>query len=447
LIRLEELPRIVRMSEAARVLVVDDNETNRDMLSRRLKRRGYSVDVAQDGEAALVAIGRDTFDIILLDVMMPRLSGYEVLDRIRTSYSLSELPVIMATSRDRSEDVVHALRQGANDYITKPIDFDVLVARIETHLAMKRQAESRSSPAPDASRRVAPPYGGNTTVAPQFGRIGRYEIVQPLGEGGMGAVFLARDPSLGRLVAIKLIREGADDPERRERFAREARSAAQLAHPSIVTIYDIGEHGGQPYMAMEFVPGETLAAVIARGEDRPLASKLNVIDHLCAGLAHAHRAGIVHRDVKPANVMITPEGSVKILDFGIARLSESHVTRTGMVLGTLNYMAPEQLSGERADNRTDIFALGAVCYELLSHKQAFPGTVRDGLLKRILLSAPTPLQQLCPQLDKELVSAVEQALDKEPGRRQADVDHLRLVVKRVNERILARPWSAPMRIE
>jgi CheY-like chemotaxis protein len=431
--------------DSTRVLVVDDNEMNRDILSRRLQRRGYSVNAAHDGEAALSAISRGTFDIVLLDVMMPGLSGYEVLERIRKTYSLAELPVIMATSKDRGEDVVRALRIGANDYVTKPVDFEVLVARMETQLTLTRLVASRASVVaapPHASASRAAPGADGTTLAPQFELIDRYEIVQPLGYGGMGAVFLARDPALGRLIAIKLIREGADDPEHRERFAREARSAARLAHPNIVTIYDIGEHHGQPYMAMEFVPGQTLAAIIAQSEDRSLGWKLSVIEHLCAALAHAHRAGLVHRDIKPANIMITPEGAVKILDFGIARLAESDVTRTGVVLGTLNYMAPEQLSGERADNRTDIFALGAVCYELLSQKQAFPGTVQDGLLKRILLTSPTPLQELCPRLDRELVSAIEQSLEKLPAWRQTDVDKIRVVVKRVSERLAPPPGDA-----
>jgi serine/threonine protein kinase len=367
-------------------------------------------------------------------VMMPGLSGYEVLEKIRQRHPLAELPIIMATSKDRSDDVVHALRLGANDYVTKPVDFDVLIARIETHLAIRRHAVSIAK---EEARGPVTPSGedGQSTKPPRFARIDRYEIIQPLGHGGMGSVYLARDPALGRLIAIKLIRDGGDDPERRERFAREARSAAQLSHTNIVTIYDVGEHEGQPYIAMEFVPGESLAAIIARRAERPMHWNLTVMERLCAGLSHAHRAGIVHRDIKPANVMITPDGALKILDFGIARRTDSDVTHSATVLGTLNYMSPEQLSGERVDARSDIFALGAVFYEILSHQQAFPGTVQDGVLRRILEASPRPLRELCPALAPELIAVVEQALEKDPVRRQPDVDAIQRVLSDVSRRL------------
>ena len=161
----------------------------------------------------------------------------------------------------------------------------------------------------------------------------------------MGDLYLGRDPMLDRFVAIKMLKAGSTADDLRERFAREARSAARLAHVNIVTIYDVGEHEGQPYIAMEYVLGETLLEKIRRRSDLPLATKLQYVDELCAGLAHAHRAGIIHRDIKPANLIVAAEGTLKILDFGIARLADSSMTQSGMMLGTLNYMSPEQISG------------------------------------------------------------------------------------------------------
>src|SRR5262245_10380009 len=177
--------------------------------------------------------------------------------------------------------------------------------------------------------------------------IGRYAVLKPIASGGMGTIFLGRDERLDRLVAIKLLREGFDDPDLRERFLSEARSVGRLRHINIVTIFDVGEHENQPFIAMEYVEGETLYDLIKRRAPIPLNRKIQLMSELSAGLQYAHRAGIVHRDIKPKNVMLDAEGVVKILDFGIARTMDSRasLTRPGTLIGTLNYMAPEQMMG------------------------------------------------------------------------------------------------------
>ena len=244
-------------------------------------------------------------------------------------------------------------------------------------------------------------------------QIGRYQVVRRIGSGGMGSVFLARDPELDRAVAIKLVKDDlTDDPELRERFSREARSAARLRHPNIITIFDIGEHEGRPFIAMEYLPGESLADIIRRQPAIELSRVLRWMESLSRGLAHAHRAGIVHRDIKPANLMVDPDGVLKIVDFGIARLGDSSLTRDGMLVGTANYMAPEQLLGSGADERCDIFAFGAVFYELLTARKAFPGTIADGLFNRICHEPPEPLAKLCPDLDR-VQRIVAMALEKD----------------------------------
>jgi len=259
-------------------------------------------------------------------------------------------------------------------------------------------------------------------VATQPTTIGRYRVVRRLGAGGMGAVYLARDPELDRELAIKLVKDDLrDDPELRERFTREARSAARLRHHNIITVFDIGEFEGRPFIAMEFIPGESLADIIKRGAAVPLACALGWMESLCAGLAHAHKSGIVHRDIKPANLMVDPEGALKIVDFGIARLGESQLTREGMLVGTANYISPEQLLGSGADFRSDIFAVGAVCYELLTLRRAFPGTISDGLFTRICHEQPPALEQLRPDVDRSVVDIVNRALEKDPARRYQDL--------------------------
>ena len=245
-------------------------------------------------------------------------------------------------------------------------------------------------------------------------RIGRYVIVRPLGRGGMGSIFLARDPAIDRFVAVKLMREGFEDARRRERFAREAQSIGRMQHQNIVTVFDVGEHEGEPFIAMEYVEGRTLASVIAY-EETSLPRKLQIIDELCAGLHHAHRAGIVHRDIKPANIMVDVEGTVKILDFGIARGAAAGLTQSEAILGTLRYMSPEQLANKNVDHRTDIYAMGAVFYELLSGRKAYPGEALSRVLNLIVDAGPEPLSRLCPDVDPDVIAIVDRCLQKDRG--------------------------------
>jgi hypothetical protein len=247
--------------------------------------------------------------------------------------------------------------------------------------------------------------------------LGRYDIIDVIGQGGMGALYRARDPRIGRYVAIKMLRPGYDTPELRDRFCREARAAGCLSHPNIVTIYDIGEHDGLPFIAMEYVRGETFADLVCLRPPLPVLRKLQLAEEVCAGLAHAHEAGIVHRDIKPENLIVGSEGTVKILDFGIARLTASEITLPGAIMGTLNYMSPEQVRGGAVDARADIFSFGAVLYELLSHQPAFPGQLAQEVLHVILNGTPTPIIEYCPDIDPRLVRVIERALEKDPDRR------------------------------
>ncbi|MGE3959410.1 MAG: protein kinase [Vicinamibacterales bacterium] len=254
--------------------------------------------------------------------------------------------------------------------------------------------------------------------------IGQYEIVRMLGRGGMGSVYVARDPAIDRLVAIKLLREGVDSPEVRERFKREARSAGQLRHPNIVTIFHVGDHESSPYIVMEYIPGETLAELISQQAPLTIGRKLRIIEEVCRGLAYAHKFGIVHRDVKPLNILVDTEGSVKILDFGVARAGDQGLTQLGMMMGTPNYMSPEQISPGRADHRSDVFAVGLVFYELLTYRRAFPG--HDfSVLQRILQSDPDPVERYCPGIDPAILAVLRRALAKKPDERYQDLGAMR----------------------
>ena len=266
--------------------------------------------------------------------------------------------------------------------------------------------------------------------------VGRYRVERLIAHGGMGSVYLARDPAIGRLVVIKFLKEGFDDASARERFSREARAAGRLHHPNIVTIFDVGEHENRPFIAMEYVAGETLAQLVGRRAVSRVWEKLGILEEVCAGLHYAHGASIVHRDIKPANVMRDQSGVVKILDFGIARGGGAEITRAGDVVGTLNYMSPEQLSGEDVDHRADIYSVGALAYELVTHQMAFPGTIQTGVLFKILNSAPVPIESLVPEIDPDITAMIERAMAREPDARYQDLETLRQDLAIVRTRLL-----------
>src|SRR5262245_17175365 len=264
--------------------------------------------------------------------------------------------------------------------------------------------------------------------------IGRYQVVRAIGQGGMGTLYLALDPKLERQIAIKLLR--GDDDEVRERFAREARSVARLRHPNIVMIYDVGDHEGQPFIAMEYIQGLTLSEVIRQRMSMPTIRKLELMSELCDGLGFAHKAGVIHRDIKPANVMVDHDGLLKILDFGIARVAESTgMTQAGMLIGTLNYMSPEQVTGQPVDSRSDIFAVGALFYELLAYRQAFPGGLETGILHKILSGQPDSLAASLPNLDAELIQIVDRCIEKDPKTRYQDLAAMRKDLQAVRARL------------
>jgi serine/threonine-protein kinase len=266
-------------------------------------------------------------------------------------------------------------------------------------------------------------------------QIDKYEIVRRIGHGGMGTVYLARDPDLDRLLAIKVLRDPLFDEELLQRFFREARAAAHLRHDNIITVYDVGQHEHQPFMAMEYVDGHSLADVIRGRQPLTLGEKLSYLEQICAGLHFAHGQGIVHRDVKPANLMVDRHGVIRVLDFGIARVEGSGMTRDGALIGTLSYMSPEQMLGRAIDHRSDVFALGAVAYELLAYQQAFPGTLDDGLLQRLPFEAPPPLADLCPGLPDGLETIVMRALEKSPDARFASLDQARLAIREIRRHV------------
>ncbi|PYQ25540.1 MAG: hypothetical protein DMF81_01965 [Acidobacteria bacterium] len=263
-----------------------------------------------------------------------------------------------------------------------------------------------------------------------FDKIGKYQIVGKIGQGAMGEVFKAHDPLLNRLVAVKTISgKPGTQSDAHKRFLREAQSAARLNHPNIITVYDLGEEQGRVFMAMELLEGTDLREVINTRAVTDLGQKLELMEQICDGLAYAHSKQVVHRDLKPGNIHIQPNGQVKIMDFGLARLGASEMTATGTVMGTPNYMSPEQVRGEKADARSDIFALGAVFYELLTSHKAFDADSIHAVLFQVLDHDPEPVRKWVPDVPEILVALVQRALEKDPARRFPDAGQMREAVR------------------
>jgi serine/threonine protein kinase/WD40 repeat protein len=276
--------------------------------------------------------------------------------------------------------------------------------------------------------------------------VSHYRILEKLGGGGMGVVYKAEDTKLGRTVALKVLPpERVADPNRKRRFVQEARAASALNHPNIITIYDIDEAEGVHYIAMECVEGKTLERLIARHGLR-VNEALKYAVQMAAALAKAHSAGIVHRDLKPTNVMVTDDGLVKVLDFGLAKLTEAAptgdaetavtlepTTEEGTIVGTVGYMSPEQAEGKAVDTRSDIFSFGSVLYEMLTGQRAFQGETKISTIAAILREEPKPLSQVVEGLPREVERIVKRCLRKDPAHRFQHMDDLKVTLEELKE--------------
>jgi len=271
-------------------------------------------------------------------------------------------------------------------------------------------------------------------------RLGRYEVIKELGKGAMGAVYLGRDPRINRATAIKTVPFADDfEPEEaenmKEKFFQEARSAGTLSHPNIVTIYDAGEEQDLAYIAMEYLEGETLAKYTEKGNLLPMRKVIDYVADIADALDYGHQKGIVHRDIKPANIMLLKTGIVKITDFGIARMTATSQTRTGVVKGTPYYMSPEQFSGEKVDGRSDIFSLGTMLFQLLTGRLPFYGDNPAALMHQVMnVPHPDP-RKINPKIVKALVTIINKALEKDREKRYKRASHMAAHLRELGKRI------------
>jgi len=409
------------VSEPATILVVDDLLANRDLMVRRLERSGFRVLSAASGPEALEVLKSAPIDLVLLDIMMPGMTGFEVLKTVRLSRSPAALPVIMVTAKTDSEDVIEALSLGANDYVTKPVDYPVALARIRKELGIRQAARA------EATASVEPRSPAQAVPGTVLG--GRYRLDTLIGGGSFGTVFRAHHLELARDVAVKVLATSAGtDPEALARFQREGKSACRVQHPNAVAILDFGvNEGGVAYLVMELLQGRSLEKELEeKGQVTPRRCA-EIVVPVCAALGAAHAAGVVHRDIKPSNVFLhqTPQGEMpKILDFGIAKLSGEaaigqSLTVDGSLLGTPAYMAPERFRRGPYGPKSDVYSVGVMLYEMLSGRLPFVPSSADPLALVAMQAEedPPPLRLRCPGVSSALEALVRTALDRNPEER------------------------------
>ncbi|HXT51446.1 MAG TPA: protein kinase [Thermoanaerobaculia bacterium] len=405
------------------LLVVDDDDT-REALAELLRDEGFAVATAKDGAQAVERLQDHLPDLVLLDIVMPRTTGLELLGSLRQRHSPAELPVIMMSAKGQSADVVAALSQGANDYVTKPLDLPIVLARVRAQLRTKEASARADRPEASAADRIGPGVLLD----------GRFLLEERLGTGSFGVVFRARDEQRQMPVAVKVLKSAlADSQEALERLRRESRAARELNHPHAVEVHELRvTPEAVAFLVMEYLEGRGLDEELRERRLLTPQRAAAVVLPVCEVLAAAHAQGMVHRDIKPANVFLqrTPEGErVKVLDFGLAKpmgaaALERNLTLAGSILGSPAYMAPERLRNQPYDGRADVYSLGVMLYEMLTGRLPFVSADGDPLavVTMHLTEEPRPPRALRPDLPELVDAVVMQALVKDPAERpQASV--------------------------
>jgi serine/threonine protein kinase len=383
-----------------KVLIADDDPVWRKLLSQNIQNWGYEVATAKDGKHAWdILQERGAPRVAILDWQMPELDGIEICRRIRNSLNLPFIYTIILTSRDTSEDVVAGFESGADDYLIKPVDLSILRSRLRAAVRIVKA--------------VPPPR-----------QIPGYKLLGRLGAGAMATVYKARQLSLDRLVAVKILpKKYSENAEFVKRFYAEGRAAAKLNHPNIVAALDVGRHGDAHYFIMEYVEGHTVHEHLVKEGPYSEVDALAIAIQIAKALNHAHQAGLIHRDVKPKNILITNDGVAKLADMGLARAvsdREAAEAEAGKAFGTPYYISPEQIRGVvNIDLRADIYNFGSTLFHMVTGRPPFEGPEVSTILMKHLDEPIIPPDHINPALTNGICEIIELCMAKNPAKRYA----------------------------
>ena len=419
----------------ARILVIDSDSAARNLLALRLTNEGYDADVAADGRAALEMIRRDPPALIITETVLSGLDGFALLDTLR--HEGRHIPLVFLSTRNDPVSINKGLLLGASDFLVKPINTEILLTKLQRLLGHTIAATELSArlTLSDVSQYGAPGQQlvSYDELAPGVAILGRFRLLEDLGEGGMGKVFRARDERLDEDVVVKIMKESlTGDPKTLEHFKREIRLARRISHPSVVRIFDFWEAGPLKFVTMEYLQGVDLSSEIKRRGAFPIPVAVRLASEFFEGLAAAHDIGIVHRDIKPHNVLLLTSGRLKVLDFGIAQgLDPSGPdagTITTTVIGTPDYMSPEQLLGQRVDVRTDLYSAGIMLYEVLTGRLPFHSEDRTERITARLHRPPAPPStfnaSITPPLDAFIMKLLATSREQRQPSARAVIEEL-----------------------
>lgn len=421
----------------AKILLVEKEIQLAESVTQWLTSEGHSLQLVNSGFAGWQKLSSNECELAIFDCDLPDLNGLDMVKRYRSAGGST--PIILLSDRPSPEQEELCLDSGANDYLAKPFHIKQLSARIRAVLRNKATIQS-----------VSKPLGqGNEGVLRKANLLGttlasKYEFLEVLGEGGLGLVFKARHPHLGRLLAVKMLLSENTQAMLAARFEREAKALCMLDHPNIVHVHDFGitEHR-QPYMVIEYIDGKDLDTILEEKDYIPLRPALDILVQVFDGLAHAHEMGVLHRDVKPGNVMLKRGAgkttTAKILDFGLAKLTEPDqqnqiaLTKAGQVFGSPPYMSPEQVRGKKMDERSDVYSAGCMMYELITGYSPFVANDAVQLMMMHLDDVAEPMSKARPelQLPQDLDWVVARAMEKDPNNRYQTMRDLKDEVQKL----------------
>lgn len=422
----------IRKETVGCVLIVDDDEDIRSILQHTLQENGVAVLAAQDAYEALALLHRNAVDAILLDVMMPGEDGFHFHQRLLESELWKDIPILFLTSVGNEESILEAYAKGAEDYIKKPFQPQIVAAKVKNIIARQRKLQSIDQ----------------DDLLPGFLLAGKYTILREIGRGGMGFVYLARHTQNHQLYAVKVFYTRGSSLEHRTRFQEEIRVLSSLSHPNLIRLHDAGQQNHFFYYVMDYLTGGSLYDRIQKQGPLSEQEALRICAAIADALQHAHEHGVYHRDLKSENVLFDDAGQPVLMDFGVAlnlTSQNDRLTKTGFVVGTIPYLSPEQVLGvDEADHRADVFSLGIIFYEMLTGQHPFPGDAPHDIMTRILRHPHTPARTLNPRLLPLTQEISDKALAKDRNHRYQHARELSLACQRALHTLQVRTPHVPL---